>query len=71
MILHTQDAYVKLIVGERTAAQAWKKLEDNFEKKSNARVIQLRKKLTGMKLMSECAGCYAQQHEQHAAILER
>jgi hypothetical protein len=50
MILHTQDAYVKLIVGERTAAQAWKKLEDNFEKKSNARVIQLRKKLTGMKL---------------------
>jgi len=51
MILHTQDAYVKLIVGERTAAQAWKKLEDNFEKKSNARVIQLRKKLTSMKLV--------------------
>ena len=50
MILHTQDAYVKLIVGERTAAKAWKKLEENFEKKSNARVIQLRKKLASMKL---------------------
>jgi hypothetical protein len=51
MILHTADAYVKLLIGEPTAAKAWKKLEENFEKKSNARVIQLRKKLTSMKLM--------------------
>ena len=27
MILHTQDAYVKLIVGEATAAKAWQKVE--------------------------------------------
>ena len=48
MILHTQDASVKLLIGEPTAAKAWKKLGDNFEKRSNARVIELRKKLTGM-----------------------
>ncbi len=53
MILHTQDAYVKLFQGEPTAARAWKKLEENFEKKSNARVIQLRKKLASMKLTGE------------------
>ena len=53
MILHTQDAYVKLFIGEPTAAKAWKKLGDNFEKKSNARVIELRKKLTGMRLSRE------------------
>jgi hypothetical protein len=53
MILHTADAYVKLLIGEPTAAMAWKKLKENFEKKSNARVIQLRKKLTSMKLMGK------------------
>ena len=53
MILHTQDAYVKLFQGEPTAARAWKKLEENFEKKSNARLIQLRKKLASMKLTGE------------------
>ena len=50
MTLYTQDAYVKLFQGEPTAARAWKKLEENFEKRSNARVIQLRKKLASMKL---------------------
>eukprot|EP00243_Klebsormidium_subtile_P008726 TRINITY_DN418_c0_g1_i2.p1 TRINITY_DN418_c0_g1~~TRINITY_DN418_c0_g1_i2.p1 ORF type:complete len:569 (+),score=90.43 TRINITY_DN418_c0_g1_i2:723-2429(+) len=53
MTLHTQDAYVKLFQGQPTAAGAWKKLEENFEKKSNARVIQLRKKLASMKLTGE------------------
>jgi hypothetical protein len=53
MILHTADAYVKLLIGEPTATKAWKKLEENFEKKSIARVIQLRKKLTSMKLMGK------------------
>jgi hypothetical protein len=53
MILHTADAYVKLLIGGATAAKAWKKLEENFEKKSNARVIQLRKKPTNMKLMGK------------------
>jgi CRISPR/Cas system-associated protein endoribonuclease Cas2 len=52
-ILHTVDAYVKLLIGEPTAAKSWKKLEENFEKKSNARVIHLRKKLTSMKLMGK------------------
>jgi hypothetical protein len=46
MLIHTEDAYVKLIEGEPTAEKAWKKLEDNFEKRSNARMIQLRRKLT-------------------------
>src|SRR3569833_274647 len=50
MLIHTEDAYVKLIEGEPTAAIAWKKLEDNFEKRSNARMIQLRRKLTGLRL---------------------
>jgi hypothetical protein len=50
MILHTEDAYVKLIVGESTAAKAWEKLKQNFEKKSNARVVQPTGKLTNMKL---------------------
>jgi CRISPR/Cas system-associated protein endoribonuclease Cas2 len=50
MILHTEDAYVKLIVGKSTAAKAWEKLKQNFEKKSNARVVQLTGKLTNMKL---------------------
>jgi hypothetical protein len=50
---HTADAYVKLLIVEPTTAKAWKKLEENFEKKSNARVIQLRKKLTSMKLMGK------------------
>jgi hypothetical protein len=50
MILHTEDAFVKLIVGESTAAKAWEKLKQNFEKKSNARVVQLIGKLTNMKL---------------------
>jgi hypothetical protein len=53
MILHTADVYVKLLIGKPTAAKAWKKLEKNFEKKSNARVIQLRKKLTSIKLMEK------------------
>ena len=35
---YTQDAYVKLFSGEPMAAKAWKKLEENFEKRSNARV---------------------------------
>ncbi|GAQ91085.1 hypothetical protein KFL_007250060 [Klebsormidium nitens] len=47
MLIHTEDAYVKLIEGEPTAEKAWKKLEDTFEKRSNARMIQLRRKLTG------------------------
>ena len=50
MLIHTEDAYVKLIESEPTAEKAWKKLEANFEKKSNARVIQLRRKLTGQRL---------------------
>jgi hypothetical protein len=50
MILHTEDAYVKLIVGESTAAKAWEKLKHNDETKSNARVVQLAGKLTNMKL---------------------
>jgi hypothetical protein len=50
LILYTQDAFVKLIVGETTAAGAWKKLKENFEKKSNARVVQVTVKLTSMKL---------------------
>jgi hypothetical protein len=41
MILHTEDAYVKLNVGKSTAAKAWKKLKQNFEKKSNARRCSL------------------------------
>ena len=53
MVLHTEDAYVKLFVGEATAALAWKKLEDNFEKRSNARVIELRKRLASMRLTKE------------------
>ncbi|GAQ92754.1 hypothetical protein KFL_011220030 [Klebsormidium nitens] len=53
MNLHTQDAYVKLFIGESTAAKAWKKLEENFEKTSNARVVQLRKKLTSLTLTRE------------------
>jgi hypothetical protein len=51
MALHTADVYMKLLIGEPTSAKAWKKLEENFEKKSNARVIQLRKKLTSIRLM--------------------
>lgn len=50
MILHTQDAYVKLIVGEATAAKAWKRLKENFEKTSNARIVQLTGRLTNLKL---------------------
>src|SRR3569833_4452159 len=50
MILHTQDAFVKLIVGEPTAAKAWEKLKRNLEKTSNARVGQLMDKLTTMRL---------------------
>jgi hypothetical protein len=46
MTLYIQDAHVKLIRGERSAVKAWKKLEDTFQKSTNARVIQLRKKLT-------------------------
>ncbi|GAQ78648.1 hypothetical protein KFL_000160510 [Klebsormidium nitens] len=47
---YIQDAHVRLIKGEKSAARAWEKLQQNFEKISNARVIQLRKKLTRMKL---------------------
>lgn len=50
LILYTQDAFVKLIVGKTTAAGAWKKLKENFEKKSIARVVQLTQKLTSKKL---------------------
>lgn len=50
LILHTQDVFVKLIVGENTAAGAWQKLKHNFEKKNYARVVQLIGKLTSMKL---------------------
>ena len=50
MVLHTQDAFVKLIVGEPTAAKAWEKLKQSFEKTSPARVGQLMDKLTTMKL---------------------
>ncbi|GAQ93253.1 hypothetical protein KFL_013910010, partial [Klebsormidium nitens] len=50
MLIHTEDAYVKLIEDEHTAETAWKKLEDNFEKRSNARMIQLRRKLSGLRL---------------------
>lgn len=39
MLIHTDDAYLKLIENEPIAAKARKKLGDNFEKKSNARVI--------------------------------
>jgi hypothetical protein len=46
MIMHTEDAYVKLFAGADTAENAWRKLHENFEKTSNARVVQLRKKLT-------------------------
>jgi hypothetical protein len=50
LIVYTQNTFVKLIVGEDTAAGAWKKPKENFEKKSNARVVQLTGKLTSMKL---------------------
>jgi hypothetical protein len=50
MILHTQDAYVKLIVREATAAAAWHKLKQSFERTSNARIVQLTKRLTNLKL---------------------
>ena len=50
MILHTQDAFVKLIVGEPTAAKAWEKLKSNFERTSNARVVQLTGRLTSTKM---------------------
>ncbi|GAQ92707.1 hypothetical protein KFL_011010020 [Klebsormidium nitens] len=50
MLIHTEDAYLKLIEGEPTAEKAWKKLEDDFEKRSNARMIQLRRKLTSLRL---------------------
>jgi hypothetical protein len=53
MILPTAHAYVNLLIEEPTTAKAWKKLEENFKKKSNARLIQLRKKLTSMKLMEK------------------
>ena len=53
MTLYTQDVYVKLFNREPTAAKAWKKLEDNFEKRSNARVIELRKRLVSMRLAKE------------------
>src|SRR3569623_8092 len=38
VILHTQDAFVMLIVGKPTAAKAWEKLKQSFEKTSPARV---------------------------------
>jgi hypothetical protein len=40
-----------VIEGEPTAERAWKKLENNFEKRSNARMIQLRRKLMGLRLI--------------------
>jgi hypothetical protein len=39
MIMHTEDAYVKLFAGADTAERAWRKLHENFEKTSNARVV--------------------------------
>jgi hypothetical protein len=51
MIMHTEDAYVKLFAGADTAEKAWRKLRKNFEKTSNARVVQLRKKMTSLTLM--------------------
>jgi hypothetical protein len=51
MIMHTEDAYVKLFARVDTAEKAWRKLHENFEKTSNARVIQLWKKLTSLTLM--------------------
>jgi hypothetical protein len=51
MIMHTEDAYVKLFAGTDTAEKARRKLHENFEKTSNARVVQLRKKLTSLTLM--------------------
>jgi hypothetical protein len=51
MIMHTEDAYVKLFAGADTAEKAWRKLHENFEKTSNARMVQLRKKLTSLTLM--------------------
>lgn len=52
MILHSEDAFVKLIVGKPTAAKAWENLKPSFEKTSPARVGQLMDKLTAMKLRS-------------------
>jgi hypothetical protein len=51
MIMHTEDAYVKLFAGADTADKAWRKLHENFKKTSNARVVQLRKKLTNLTLI--------------------
>jgi hypothetical protein len=51
MIMHTEDAYMKLFAGADTADKACRKLHENFEKTSNARVVQLRKKLTSLTLM--------------------
>jgi flagellar biosynthesis regulator FlaF len=51
MIMHTEDASVKLFAGADMAEKAWRKLHENFEKTSNARVVQLRKKLTSLTLM--------------------
>jgi hypothetical protein len=50
MILFMEDANVKLIKGTSTAAEAWKKLQESFRKTSNARVAQLRNKLSTMKM---------------------
>ena len=50
LTLHIEDAFVKLIVGEPTAAKAWDKLKQNFEKTSNARVVQLTGMLANMKM---------------------
>ncbi|GAQ93345.1 hypothetical protein KFL_014600010 [Klebsormidium nitens] len=55
MLIHTEDAYEKLIEGQPTIAKAWKKSEDNFEKKSNARMILLRRELIGLRLIKEKA----------------
>ena len=41
---------MKLFAGADTAVKAWRKLDENFEKTSNARVVQLRKKLTSLTL---------------------
>jgi len=49
MTLYMEDGLVKLIRGEKSAALAWKKLEDTFQKNSNARIIQIRKKMTMLK----------------------
>jgi thermostable 8-oxoguanine DNA glycosylase len=53
LTLCVDKAYQKLITGEESASKAWRKLEETFERVTNARVIQLSTKLTTLKLKAK------------------